>query len=276
MFIPKISGKRELRDAVVIVLSSEWPLSAKQVFHKARADFPAVSYQGVHKALRKLTVDGVVKKAGNTYSLDEQWVRGLKEFGEKLEQVQSGKGEFLMEELKRRGVISVSFDTAIDFAKFIASTTAPLYKVEGGKGIAVAQWRHTWNPLTVINGDYLSLREIFKNAKCYALVRGNTLMDRFLGNLYTKFGAEFRFGVDCAVDCDLLVINDYVMYVYFSLPVKRAFELSSKKMKSPGDFNSRDYFDWVHKPGMKIHVIMVKDKEAADQIIGETLKYFKK
>lgn len=74
-------GSKNIRIRIVEVLSNEWPLTSKAIYNRiTRLTNARVTYQGVYKQLIELADEGVLDKQNKLYSLNEEWMRVLKEF----------------------------------------------------------------------------------------------------------------------------------------------------------------------------------------------------
>ncbi len=79
--------ERKVKDAVVGVLSQDWPLSLKQIYFTILRRYSmTVSQQAVYKALKQLVENKVLVKKERKYALSIDWIRSLKELGIRLEE----------------------------------------------------------------------------------------------------------------------------------------------------------------------------------------------
>ena len=62
--IPTLGRPTTVKDAVVSILSREWPLSLKRMYNSIRGMGLGVSYQAVHKAAQELIEQGIVTLMG--------------------------------------------------------------------------------------------------------------------------------------------------------------------------------------------------------------------
>jgi len=86
--LPGSGEPRNVKDAIILILSQESTLNLKAIHSKVRGDKKLnVSYQAVHKAIRLLEKEGIVRKDRLSYSISREWVNQLKQFVEKLELV---------------------------------------------------------------------------------------------------------------------------------------------------------------------------------------------
>lgn len=79
-------GQGTAKDAIVSILSQEWPLTMKEIYFAAvRQHALNVSYQAIHKATKQLVQQKVVAKNERTYCLNTEWIKQIKGFTENLE-----------------------------------------------------------------------------------------------------------------------------------------------------------------------------------------------
>ncbi|MFA5246553.1 MAG: hypothetical protein WC408_01525 [Candidatus Micrarchaeia archaeon] len=74
------SGEHNLKNIVISVLSREWPLSARRVYKEVCSEHFQITYQGVHKALRQLREQGIVRRTEEGHQLDSQWIEKLEAY----------------------------------------------------------------------------------------------------------------------------------------------------------------------------------------------------
>ena len=81
-----LKGQGTAKDAIVSILSSEWPLTMKEIYFAAiRQHALNVSYQAMHKATKQLIQQKIITRNERTYSLNTEWIKQIKGFTEKLE-----------------------------------------------------------------------------------------------------------------------------------------------------------------------------------------------
>jgi len=66
------------KEIIIQILSEEWPLSSKQIHSKIRRYGKSVSYQAVHKTLKELIKNNVLKRSDSKkYKINLTWVYRL-------------------------------------------------------------------------------------------------------------------------------------------------------------------------------------------------------
>ena len=81
-----LEGQGKAKDAIVSILSQEWPLTMKEIYFAAvRQHALNVSYQAMHKATKQLIQRRIITRNERTYSLNTEWIKQIKGFTENLE-----------------------------------------------------------------------------------------------------------------------------------------------------------------------------------------------
>jgi AAA+ ATPase superfamily predicted ATPase len=80
----RIPAKNHIR----LILIENTPLSAKQIYSEVKAKSgKRISYQAVHKLIKKLVIDGSILEIDKKYKINPRWIKGGKEYFAKLERV---------------------------------------------------------------------------------------------------------------------------------------------------------------------------------------------
>jgi hypothetical protein len=79
-----IPAKNHIR----MILIENAPLSAKQIYSKMKTKSDKqISYQAVHKLIKKLVIDGSILKIDKKYKINPRWIKDGKEYFAKLEKL---------------------------------------------------------------------------------------------------------------------------------------------------------------------------------------------
>jgi len=79
--LPPEGKSGSVAEAVIAILSSEWPLSLKCMHYRIAKKYAReVSTQAVYKAVKKLRAEGILVKDGSLYLLSPQWLESLHKF----------------------------------------------------------------------------------------------------------------------------------------------------------------------------------------------------
>ena len=77
-----------MAELVLIILTEEWPLSTRGLVNRLkRFHAKEVSFQSVHKAVKKLYKENVLWKDQNYYKLNPEWITSVSKFYGDLEKI---------------------------------------------------------------------------------------------------------------------------------------------------------------------------------------------
>jgi|WetSurMetagenome_2_1015567.scaffolds.fasta_scaffold175982_2 hypoxanthine phosphoribosyltransferase len=72
--------KRSVREAIISILSREFPLSIKKVYNKVKKEYHLdVTYQAVFNIIKDMTDDQVIEKLDREYKLNMNWIKQLED-----------------------------------------------------------------------------------------------------------------------------------------------------------------------------------------------------
>lgn len=258
--------------SIITALAAEWPLSARQIYSKV-ADNNKITYQGVHKTLGKLENEGVLRKVGRSYSLDENWVSELKSFGDAVQASYLKKSPVSIADLRSKDIVNLRFDSLMSLAHFVLDLLYDNYKHAKEPYVGVAHWRRCWITLFFSGKDYQKLREFMANRPRFILVNNNSVVDNFLANNFRSMGANVKCGVNCATECDLFGESDFLCRVYFPKSLNESLNNFYNKTVSAELINIKNYYDLIHLSS-PIRVSITRDPEITGRVVDETLDYF--
>ena len=84
--LPTLNQKdKTVAEMVVVMLIEEWPLSPKGIYNRViRTQAKPVSFQAVHKAIKKLHSEDILLKKERYYKLNPEWLKQITSFGNKV------------------------------------------------------------------------------------------------------------------------------------------------------------------------------------------------
>ena len=76
------------KNHIRMILIENAPLSAKQIYSEVNTKSgKRISYQAVHKLIKKLVLDGSILKIDKKYKINPRWIKEGKEYFAKLEKL---------------------------------------------------------------------------------------------------------------------------------------------------------------------------------------------
>ena len=271
--IPLLGGKADAKDLVITILSSQWPLNARELFFVARNKFGSkLSYQAIHKALLQLHEEDVVNKAGKNYSLSQEWLGQVTQFAKET--------NVAYEKNSSREVGGETNEATLVFYNPIKA----LYKLldlmhkeflKQKPEYAVSITRRAWPVICCEKKHFKKLELIVKSCKDYKIVQEKSRIDNFLMGFFKQLGAHYKLGVrGCAKDCDYLVFNDFVVKIFFPKTYSEKLDSFYKKNKEINEKNTQELYDIAYNSNGETIAKVTKNKQLADEIIKRVLKEF--
>ena len=80
-------SNKSVAELVLIILTEEWPLSTRGLVNRLkRFHAKEVSFQSVHKAIKKLHNEEILTKTENYYKINPDWLNQIKNFSTTINQ----------------------------------------------------------------------------------------------------------------------------------------------------------------------------------------------
>ena len=133
-----------------------------------------------------------------------------------------------------------------------------------------------WIPLFLSREDYESVRDLGKFFDGYSLAKGNDAIDKWCADFWNKTGMKSKTGADVASTFDLIILNDFVIQVFYSLAIKQKLNEIYSKTQNVEDLNLDDFFHSVFERKTKVLVRVIKDPLLAEELRKQTFVSFKK
>jgi hypothetical protein len=264
--------KSSSTEAIVQVLSEEWPLSTKETYYRIkRISSIQISYQGIHKKLLELEKEGVIKKEEKKWSINQDWLKQQINFLEEIDNKYLGKS------LPLTQIDSTpkthSFRTPMELARFVIDFALNCENPQ--KKPTVFKWWSLYPTFSLSEEEYKKMKKAILLSNLYIVGKNTTALDKSFEEEYKKLGANVKIGIDLPLNPDTLVVGDYVCHIY--LPEK--FRKSWKKYCEATGLQKTARFikliPHVYETVDKFNVIITKSPEIAEIIRKETLSYFK-
>ena len=265
------SGARSTKDAIISILSEEWPLTAKQIYNKLRRQQASgISYQAVHKTLNTLQSHRIIANQGMAYLLDYAWIKNVKEFSEHLETA------YALNEQQNLNAnpLNLMFNSVYDVDKFLIEFGKK--EISGKKEILCLHWTHFWIPLFMFREEYRQMNEILSACNTYSITRGNTAIDRQFCRFWQGKGVRAKCGVDSASTIDMVIYKDIVAEVFYPQTIKYEIDKVYERASSANDIDADGFFRNVFEKKVRIPVVINRNKGLAQFLKKQTLSYFRK
>ncbi|MCX6800592.1 MAG: hypothetical protein NTZ73_00170 [Candidatus Diapherotrites archaeon] len=259
-------------DAVVSILSAEWPLSIKSIYSRINREHGfGVTYQAVHKIVCRLIAKGVIRKIDGKCELDIKWVEKEKNRFEKISDCY-GEKAISFAQLENKGTINHSLKTLTEVAHFVMDFAIDFPNPENKK--TVFHWWTLYPPFSLSNTEYQRMKLSIAVNDIYILCHSETPLNKSFKEEYEKMGAKVKLGMDAPFNPDTWVRGDYVCYLYFPADFRLKWDKycnSKSTLKLDFDKILRHLYD----TRAKFNLVLTKNATVADMIREQTLKQFK-
>lgn len=262
------------KELIIDIISTNLDANAKIVYNKIRHS-KKVTYHAVFKLLNQMVDENILLKNKRIYSLNPLWIKNTKEYFQKLELSYLNKQEALLINKDSKKFILPSLHEG-----FIMLMRAMERGVFGDNKVVVGHFSHLL--LILLSEEETDLlRRLGQQRKFYYLVKNNSNVDKMIAH-YNKhtFNYKTKLGVPCAEPFYLYVLGDTIIQINLPIKMRDAMDrvynepTSTSLFPKPKNKQITTFLNEVARKKMKIHVHVIKNKEAAQDIIKKTLRHF--
>ena len=276
--LPGLGREKNVKDCVISILSAEWPLTGKKIYNRIRKQHELpVTYQAVHKTLKKLVEDEILIKTEKNYELSNEWINKLSDFGRNLKKTYEDHGAVSMDEIFDGHITNLTFTNLYDYYVFMIDVFDRLANYDKN---LYCHFYHLYWALSASVKEFKGLKKMISKYKAgYLLCKGNTHADKIVAAFYKslrKGNTFIKFGVNCANECEFFVAGDYVIQIFLDDKLKQLLDSSYKGLTKPTPPSLRKLYNSLFTEKVKINFVMHKNPSLAKQIKEKTLKYFER
>ncbi len=267
--IPQLGKKPSVKDAIMTVLSTDWPLKIKSLHNKIKTTYNLdVSYQAIHKSLKELSDDDVLIQIDDGWQLNQDWITQSFNFFHSLKD-QYRDNPLLKAINMQKGITTMNFTSLGELDDFYFNLFN--YIPTGTKKI-IFHFRHNWKPLIYPQKEYKYLK---KDKQYYFLYSGETTLDKWCEKFYKNLKIKIRYEKNCADVCEVYIIDDIVIQVYFPKELIENLNLAFSSVKDVKSLDLNYFIKNLINKKFKILAVITKNNEIADKIKDYTLSLFK-
>jgi hypothetical protein len=220
ILVPEPNNKpKNSKDAVINILTTEWPLTLKEIFYRIKREFGYSStYQSVYKAVKELIEKGVLKKKEKKYEINIDWIKKVQSFTDIVETNYYAKKRLhalagLKESKTHEDLMILSFENIFDAEKYLYYFMKnELFR----KRDDTICWRlsHEWRPLFYLRAEYNYYRRLMeKGHKFYFSCSGGSYLEEISKKFYRSIGIRYKTIKQDTVN-DTLVFGDYFIQIF--------------------------------------------------------------
>src|SRR3989339_558062 len=195
ILIPEINSKpKNTKDAVISILTIEWPLTLREIFYKIKKQYRfSCSYQSVYKAVKELSEKEVLKRKYKKYEINIDWI--------------------IKEHKEVENLIILNFNNLFDAEKYLYYfMKTELFKKKNQ--IVCYQARHEWRPLFYLRAEYNYFTRLKKlGHKFHFLTTGTSYLEDISNQFYKILGIKIAKTED-KNSSDTLIFTDYFIQIF--------------------------------------------------------------
>ena len=206
-----IIKENSLKEIIIDTLSSEWPLSLKEIHNRIKYK-KEVTCQAVHKTLNWLKNKGIVAKDEKRYLLNKNWIKKFETLAHKLSNTYKIEEdlEYVLKECK---VFFTSFARIVDLGNFL------MYKFfrlpQNGKPF-VAITQHAYAIVGLSAEEIIDLRKFLENNEAYLITKHDTEVDRMYAREFREMGIKVKTGINkLYMPMDIFIVGNYIAELFY-------------------------------------------------------------
>jgi len=263
--------RKTTKGQIIHILTEDYPLTSKEIYAKLKGSYSFQgTYQGTHKALQELVQNSVVQQEDLKYSLKHEWLTQAHEHIEGLKNRLIYKNPSI-EEITSKETITIEFEKFIDIGRFVLEKFGNLPDHENKEFITLVN--HAWPAIALSKEMFKLFKEFHKKNQNYILVGNDTIIDKMNVKPFIQNGAKVKFVKNIEYP-DKLIKGDYIMYAYFDHKGRTIYDQFCKATRNLGSLNLHTLFSTLFETSFKHKIIIVHNKDLAEQMRKQTLKKF--
>lgn len=275
IIVPDISNKpKNTKDAVISLLTINWPLSLREIFYKIKKQYGySSSYQAVYKAIKELTENEVVLGKDKKYWLNVEWAKKLQSFTDIIETNYYAKERInnisgIKDSNHKGDLMILNFETIFDAEKYIYYfMKAELMKTKGD--IICHMSNSEWRPIPYLRAEYNYYKKLIaRKHRFYFMGSGKSELEKECVNFYKSLGVNYKLSNEEFVN-DVFIFGDYVINIFIPEDLK----INTKKFLDKNDKLS--LISQVLDKKSSIRVMITRDKDISHEMKKNLLLKFK-
>jgi len=219
ILIPEMESKpSSTKDATISILTTDWPLSLRQIFYKIRKKYNySNSYQAVYKAVKELKEKDVIVEQDKKYMINIDWIKEVQSFTDIVETNYYTKEKIhnlsgLSESRQKEDLIVLNFESIFDAEKYLYYFMK-YHLVKTNRDNICYSTNTEWRPIFYLRSEYNYYTKLIKKGhKFYFLCSGKTEQEEFCGKFYKSLGVNFK-STNENFSNDTLIFRDFCINI---------------------------------------------------------------
>jgi len=273
LLVPDIENRpKNTKDAVINLLTSEWPLTLRQIFYKIKKQYNySFTYQSVYKAVKELKERKVLLEKDKKYEINVKWVKRLQSFTDIVEtnyytkdRMQNISG--LKESKAGQDLTILTFETIFDAEKYLYYFIKTELLKKKNK-IICFQLTSEWRPLFYLRAEYNYYKKLMKRGhKFYFICSGDSNLEKQYKDFYKSIKTNYKI-TNQNLSNETIVFENYFIQIFIPEKLKTKIRQYLKKEDATNLLS-------VLETKSSIKVIVNKDKDLAAETRKKIIKQF--
>jgi len=274
ILMPELNAKpKNTKDAVISILTHDWPLTLRQIFYKIKKQYHYSStYQSVYKAVKELREKQVLIEKDKKYEINIRWIKKVQSFTDIVEtnyfakeKIQNFSG--VKETKQGEDIIILHFETLFDAEKYLYYFIKNEL-VKSRNQIICEQINNQWKPLFYYRAEYNFYKKMQqKGHKFYFLCHGKSAPEKQSKEFYSSIGINVK-NIENPFPAETITFNNYFIQVFIPEEIKSSLK---KYLKS----NDRlALLEKALDKKSKIKIIINRDKDLVEEVKKQIISQF--
>lgn len=272
--IPLLGKKKTVKDHIISILSSEWPLTSRKLYNTLTKKYNlSVSYQAVHKAIKELVASGIVVKNSKELQLNLDWINEVKGFSERIGEMYENGGNKIHElNLEEGEVLTIKFNSIAEMDKLLYYVLVKENCRQDRPDKCYNYWNYEYWPFFFMNDMIDFSSRIPHKENFFTILRNNTIVEKWTKKFYEKIGMHVKIGLNVA-NFDFTAFGDEFYQIFFPEELMKKLDKIFSNIKDMKDVDL-DELKNIRECKNEIYMIFGKNKVIAEHLRNLFLNHF--
>jgi hypothetical protein len=282
MVLSQMSAGKNVRNQVIEILGSEFPLSAKQIFNRVKKQGISGTYHGVYDCVQEMVRTGVINKEGVEYSLSGKWITSTCVIMERI-QIKHTLGK-IDNTTEKSGIKTMVFDSYSDYVKFVRKYDKYFIEnVDSNKNNKIC-WLayHASRPILNAEQNVEFAKKLKKKNIDFSIaICGNTKLDKISKTVFESCGLNKvvldvlnRFGMSIAIYNDVAICS--IFNDKFTQERNKIYRESDKNQENSHEISRSisKVANFINSVNTSVTVMIVKNPDVVNLYRNYILSFF--
>ncbi len=250
------------RDAILDVVSKEWPLPAKVIYNRVKKKHKlSLTYQAVFNLLKELVNNGLLVKDDQRYLMNPSYIESQLSFYSEMRNKYVDDG--LIRAVKNDEIFT--FTSIRETMEFLFKNLQTSYFGESDD-LFIEIKRFYIVPLS--NSELVMIKEFASKKKIHIFCRGDSWIDRFAAKFLRSLRINVYLNVGWGSPANMVLYGNSVIHIYVLYSPSMGKVVRDQHKLPFGKLNDifKTYFEAVNKP-VKCKVVVNRDSEVLKNIL---------